>query len=214
MNLIILGPPGSGKGTQAKMLAEKLSLYHFQTGEFSRNLAKRDPRIKKIVDSGKLIPEQEMTSYVSKYLEEKVPDAEGILFEGYPRFITQHEYLKGWMQSKGRKINAVILLDISEKEAIRRLSARRICEQCGDVYNLITNPPPGDKCRCGGKLIQREDDGPKSIIVRFKYYKDNTKKLIDYVEKKGNLIRVDGERPIKVIFEDIMARLKVDEKRN
>lgn len=214
MNLIILGPPGSGKGTQAKMLAEKLSLYHFQTGEFSRNLAKRDPRIKKIVDSGKLIPEQEMTSYVSKYLEEKVPDAEGILFEGYPRFITQHEYLKGWMQSKGRKINAVILLDISEKEAIRRLSARRICEQCGDVYNLITNPPSGDKCRCGGKLIQREDDSPKSIIVRFKYYKDNTKKLIDYVEKKGNLIRVDGERPIKVIFEDIMARLKVNEKRN
>ena len=214
MNLIILGPPGSGKGTQAKMLAEKLSLYHFQTGEFSRNLAKKDPRIKKIIDSGKLIPEQEMTSYVSKYLEEKVPDVEGILFEGYPRFITQHEYLKGWMQSKGRKINAVISLDISEKEAIRRLSARRICEKCGDVYNLITDPPSGDKCRCGGKLIQREDDSPKSIIVRFKYYKDNTKKLIDYVEKKGNLIRVDGERPIKVIFEDIMARLKVNEKRN
>jgi len=214
MNIIILGPPGSGKGTQAKLLAEKLSLYHFQTGKFSRNLAKRDPRIKKIIDSGKLIPEQEMTSYVSKYLEEKVPDAEDILFEGYPRFITQHEYLKGWMQSKGRKINAVISLDISEKEAIRRLSARRICEQCGDVYNLITNPPSGDKCRCGGKLIQREDDSPKSIIVRFKYYKDNTKKLIDYVEKTGNLIRVDGERPIKVIFEDIMARLKVDEKKN
>jgi len=214
MNLIILGPPGSGKGTQAKMLAEKLSLYHFQTGEFSRNLAKKDPRIKKIIDSGKLIPEQEMTSYVSKYLEEKVPDVEGILFEGYPRFITQHEYLKGWMQSKGRKINAVISLDISEKEAIRRLSARRICEKCGDIYNLITDPPSGDKCRCGGKLIQREDDSPKSIIVRFKYYKDNTKKLIDYVEKKGNLIRVDGERPIKVIFEDIMARLKVNEKRN
>lgn len=214
MNIIILGPPGSGKGTQAKLLAEKLSLYHFQTGKFSRDLAKRDPRIKKIIDSGKLIPEQEMTSYVSKYLEEKVPDAEDILFEGYPRFITQHEYLKGWMQSKGRKINAVISLDISEKEAIRRLSARRICGQCGDVYNLITNPPSGDKCRCGGKLIQREDDSPKSIIVRFKYYKDNTKKLIDYVEKTGNLIRVDGERPIKVIFEDIMARLKVDEKKN
>jgi adenylate kinase len=208
MNIILLGSPGSGKGTQAELLAKKLGLYYFQTGKFSRELAKRDPRIREIIDSGKLIPEKEMTTHVSKYLEKEVPDAKDILFEGYPRFITQYEYLKRWVKSKGRKIDVVISLDISEEEAVRRLSARRICEKCGEVYNLITNPPPKTGCKCSGKLIQRKDDSPESIKVRFQYYKENTKELIEYIEEEGNLIRINGERPIDVIFKDILGRIK------
>jgi adenylate kinase len=208
MNIIILGAPGSGKGTQAKMLSEKLNLYYFQTGELSRELAKKDKRIGEIVSSGKLIPEQEMTMHVIEDLTKNQSKMENILFEGFPRFISQYEALADYLKSKGDDIDAVITLEISEKEAVKRISSRRICEDCGEVYNLITNPPPKGGCECGGKLMQRKDDNPESVKVRFQYYKENTKKLIDFLEEKGNLIEIDGERPIDVIFEDILKQLK------
>jgi adenylate kinase len=131
-----------------------------------------------------------------------------ILFEGFPRFISQYKALADFLQSKGDDIDAVISLDISEKEAVRRISSRRICEKSGEVYNLITNPQPKGGCKCGGKLMQRKDDTPKSVKIRFKYYKENTKKLIDYLGKQNNLIRVNGERPIKVIYKDILGKLE------
>jgi adenylate kinase len=213
MNIVILGAPASGKGTQSELLARKLKLFHFQTGELSRKLAKEDSRIKEIVDSGKLIPEEEMTMYALDYLHEKKPDLRDILFEGFPRFISQYEALEKFLKKKGDDIDAVISLDVSEKEAIRRISSRRICEKCGEVYNLMINPPPKGKCKCGGKLIRRGDDNPKSVKVRFEYYKADTKELIDYLDKKGKLVRIDGERPIDVIFKDILNEIKKDGKK-
>lgn len=208
MNIILLGSPASGKGTQAEMLAEKLKLFYFQTGDFSRELAKKDERIKKIVNSGKLIPQGLMTEYVKVFLEKNLPKDKDVLFEGYPRFIPQYKFLQKWMRQNGRTIDYVISLDISEKEAIKRLSSRRVCKECKKTYNLITNPPTKkNTCECGKKLYQRKDDNPESIKIRFQYYRDNTKKLIDYVDKKGLLIRVDGERPIDVIFKDILKKI-------
>ena len=200
--------PGSGKGTQADLLVKKLNLFYFQAGKLSRDLAKRDSRIAKIVGSGQLIPEEEMTNYVGKYLNEYIPGGKNVLFEGYPRFIKQYEYLKNWALKKGDDIDAVVFIDISEEEAIKRLSSRRTCEDCSEVYNLVTNPPPYGKCECGGKLIRRKDDHPESIKKRFQMYRENTKKLVDYVDNNGNLIKVDGERSINVIFEDILKRIK------
>lgn len=212
MNIVLLGPPGSGKGTQSELISNKLHLFYLQTGELSRLWAKKNPRIKKIVDSGKLIPEKEMTKYVKVYLEKKVPDGKNILFEGFPRFISQFNEYEKWLQSKGQNIDAVINLSINEEGAIKRLSSRRICEKCGEVYNLITNPPPNpNKCKCGGTLIQRKDDNNKSVKVRFRYYRNNTKKLIDYLDKKGRLISIDADRPVATIFEDILKRLGVDD---
>lgn len=209
MNLVLLGAPGSGKGTQAELLAKRLGLFHFQTGELSRSLAKKNARIKKIVESGELIPEEEMTMYALDYLKEKKTKFKNILFEGFPRFISQYEALEQFLKTKGEDIDAVITLDIDEKEAIKRLSGRRVCEKCGRVYNLITTPPPEkDTCECGGRLIQRDDDKPDAIKVRFKYYKKNTQKLIDYLDKKGKLIHIDAARPIEVIFQDIFLKLK------
>jgi adenylate kinase len=209
MNIVLLGSPASGKGTQAELLAKKLKLYHFQTGGMSRQLAKTNDRIKKIVESGKLIPEQEMTMYVIDFLKEKHTGMGDILFEGFPRFISQYEALKDFLETKGDDIDAVISLDIGEEEAIKRLSNRRICDKCGEVYNLVTNPPPSEgACKCGGKLIQRKDDKPTSIKVRFQYYKDNTKKLIDHLDKFGMLIKIDGQRSIDEISKDIITRLK------
>ncbi|KKS65654.1 MAG: Adenylate kinase [candidate division WWE3 bacterium GW2011_GWB1_42_6] len=110
MNIILLGSPGSGKGTQAEMLAKKLDLFCLQTGDLSREWAEKDARINAIVDGGKLIPEKEMTEYVMKYLEEKVPSGANILFEGFPRFIPQYVEYEKWLASKGQRIDAAKML--------------------------------------------------------------------------------------------------------
>ena len=146
MNIVLLGAPASGKGTQAELLANKLNLYLFQTGELSRRLAEKDARIKKIIDSGELIPEEEMTMYVLDYLVREKPELKNILFEGFPRFISQYEALEKFLKNKGDDIDAVISLDITKEEAVKRISSRRICEVCGEIYNLLTKPPKGKKC--------------------------------------------------------------------
>jgi adenylate kinase len=116
--------------------------------------------------------------------------------------------LRDWLGEKGTEINHVVLLEISENESIKRLSARRICEKCGTIYNLITNPPPEEGCGCGGKLTQRLDDKPEAIKQRLSEYKKTTKPLVEIFKKDGILIEVDGERPIDTIFEDILKRIE------
>ncbi len=207
MNIVLLGPPGSGKGTQAEMLSDHFNLYYLQTGDLARELAEKDTRINEIIDSGKLIPEEEMTAFVMKHLEKNVPEGRNILFEGFPRFVHQYQVYEKWLASKGEKIDKVILLDIAEEDVVKRLSARRICSKCDKVYNLITNPPPEGKCECGGELVQRDDDNPNAIKVRFDYYRKNTKLLADYLKDKGSLIIIDANRPINVIFEEIVQKL-------
>jgi adenylate kinase len=211
MNIIILGPPGSGKGTQARRIVESLNLSYFESGEFSRKLAKASPRIEKIVGGGGLIPEEEMTKYVAEYLEKEIPGGRNILFDGYPRFITQYKFLEHWLENEGSRIDKVFLFEVSDKETIRRLSARRICGKCGTVYNLITNPPPGERCKCGGELIQRDDDKPEVIKERLKVYKENTLPMVEYIEKRGILERVDAERPIDTIYLDLIQRIEKED---
>jgi adenylate kinase len=205
MNIVILGAPASGKGTQAELLAKKFDLYHLSTGDIARQLAQKDARIKELIDAGKLIPEEEMTMYVINFLSKEKPDLENILFEGFPRFISQYEALEKFLKTKGDDIDFIFSLDISKEEAVRRISSRIFCQKCGRAYNTITNPPekPGE-CECGGKLIQREDDCPESIKTRFEYYMSNTQKLIDYLDKKGKLIRINGERPIEIISQELI----------
>jgi len=208
MNISILGLPGSGKGTQADILAQKLGMFHLSTGELAREWAKKDPRINSIVQSGGLVPEEEMTNYMSEYLEKNVPQTDGILFEGYPRFINQYDYLKKWLEEKGGKINYVIFLDISEEEVIKRLSTRRTCEKCERIYNIVTNPPPSpNTCECGGKLYQRSDDNPESIRTRFKYYRDNVQPLIEHLTEEGVLVKIDGSKPIEDVTKEILGKI-------
>jgi len=208
MNIIILGPQGSGKGTQAKLLASKLGLFRAEAGNLIREEAKKDKRINEIINKqGKLIPHEEAFSIITKYVEENDPDLRNFILDGYPRSIRQYELLKGWLEDKNLKIDKVILLNTSEKESVRRLSARRICEKCGTVYNLITNPPPKGGCRCGGELTQREDDRPEAIRKRLNEYKKQTMPVIDLFKKDRILMKVNGERPVEVIFKDILGRL-------
>jgi adenylate kinase len=205
MNIVLLGSPASGKGTQAEILCREFGLFHLSTGDISRKLAETDPRIREMIDAGKLIPSEEMTMHVLDFLGHEKPDLANILFEGFPRFITQYEALANFLRIKGDNIDAVISLDVSEKVAIERISSRRVCENCGENFNTVTKPPKKDGVcdKCGGKLIQRKDDNPESVKVRFKYYQENTKELTDYLDKKGLLTKVDGERPIDAIARDL-----------
>lgn len=211
MNIIILGPQGSGKGTQAELISDKFNLFYLDMGKFLRGEALKNPLVDKIINErGKLLPDGIVFSLMSEYVAPKVPTRDGILFDGYPRSPAQYELLKQWLGEKGRKVDRAIILEVSEQVSIKRLSARRICEKCGTIYNLITNPPPEGICKCGGSLYQRKDDEPQAIKERLSAYRKTTEPLIRVLAKEKVLTKLNGERPIDEIFADIVKMLTLD----
>jgi adenylate kinase len=207
MNIIILGPQGSGKGTQAKLIVDKFNLFYMEMGGYLRQLAKLDPNIDKVVNErGKLLSDNLVFTLMSEYLTKKVPSRDNIIFDGYPRSVKQYELLKNWLMEAGKEINNAIVLEISEEESIKRLSARRIDKKTGEVWNLITNLPGADVNP--KNLYLRTDDKPDAVKQRLKAYHNTTKPLIEVFEREGILIKLNGERPIKEIFSDIVSKLK------
>lgn len=205
MNLIILGPSGSGKGTQAKLLCEKLGLAYLSMGDLLRATARQRKDIDEWINKkGELVPDEITFSVLKEHLEKKgVYD--NILFDGYPRSVGQYNILKSWLESKGSKLDTAIFLDISDNEAVRRLSARRIDASSGKIYNLVTEPPPQNTPL--ENLIHRDDDKAEAIKRRLEWYKKETFPLIELLEKQSILIKVDGEQPIKAIFKTILGKL-------
>lgn len=206
MNIVLIGSPASGKGTQAELLSQKFGLYHLSTGDVARRLIKTDKRLEKIYTSGQLIPEGEMTMHVINFISIEKPDLKDILFEGFPRFISQYEALSNFLKAKGDDIDIVLSLDVTQEEAVKRIASRRICNKCGENYNLFSKPPlkTGICDKCGGNLIQRSDDNEESVKVRFDFYRDNTKALIDYLDKNNKLTRVNGERSVEEIQNELI----------
>jgi len=209
MNIIILGPQGSGKGTQADILSEKFGFTHIESGKILRAKAQTNPKIRQMLNNGLLVPDMETIEYIDEELVKNNKSYDNIIFDGYPRKIKQYELLKKWLEKKGFDIDKVIYLYISDGESINRLSSRRTCDKCGRVYNLITNLPPGENCECGGKLYQREDDTPETIKKRLELFHESTEPILDIAETEGILLRVDGERPIEEISEEIIRLLKL-----
>lgn len=210
MNVVILGPQGSGKGTQAELLSKKLGLKRIEAGVLVRKEAKKDKEIRETINvKGKLIPAKQIFELIKREVESSGNLVKNFLFDGYPRSLEQYKYFKNWLDETGLKLNFVILLKISEKESIKRLSARRSCLECGTVYNLLTNPPQNENCKCGGNLVHREDDIPEAIRKRLEEYREKTKPVVEEFRKEGLLLEIDGERPIDTIFKDILAHLKV-----
>lgn len=202
MKLILVGPQGSGKGTQAKILSEKLEIPHISTGDLIRSAeGELKERVDSYASSGKLVPDELMLEILKKRLE-RDDCKKGFILDGYPRNIEQAKEL-----DKIARVDRVIEIDISDEESIRRLSGRRNCKKCGRIYNVNTSPKPkrNNLCdHCGVMLFQREDDQPDAIKERLKIYHNETEPVL----KKYDSIRVNGEREISEISEEILSKLK------
>ncbi len=208
MRLILLGPPGAGKGTQASILTKHFGMPHVSTGDiFRANIARGTPlglKAKAILDSGELVPDEITIGIVRDRLAE--PDAEpGFLLDGFPRTIPQAEALGRILDDLGRPLDRVLELQVDPEEIVRRLSGRRICRTCGHVWHLEFEPPTvEDVCdRDGGVLYQREDDEPETVRTRLRVYVEQTKPLIGYYADHGLLTTI----PAVGSVDDISQRL-------
>ncbi len=208
MNLILLGPPGSGKGTQAKLIVEKYGIPQISTGDMLREAVAKGTELgkeaKKYMDAGQLVPDEVVIGIVKERLQE--PDCEkGFILDGFPRTIPQAEALDKMLEELGKKIDAVINIQVPEEEVVKRIVNRRTCRKCGAVYHLIYNPPKEDnKCdKCGGELYQRDDDKEETVRQRYKVYKEQTEPLVEYYAKKGVLYNIDGTKSIEEVFNEI-----------
>jgi len=212
MNIILLGPQGSGKGTQAEMLVKKYGMNYVEMGNILRSIAASDNQyagvVKKTIDKGDMVEDEYVRliawDHINKQDKEK-----GFLFDGYPRSMPQYEHLQDMLRKFGKKIDRLIYLNISQEESVRRLSARRICKKCGEIYNLITNPPvtAGECDKCKGELIQREDDQPEAIRHRLQLFSERTEPILERARQENILMEINGERPIEQIYEEIVSRI-------
>jgi adenylate kinase len=215
MIIIFLGPPGSGKGTQAVPIAGKLNLPHVSTGDiFRANLNKGTPlglEAKKYMDAGALVPDDLVVRLVAGRLAE--PDARnGALLDGFPRTAAQAEALSAFLANAGSHVARCLSLEVSDATILTRLSGRRICRNCGVGYHLSFSPPPADgRCgRCGGEIYQRDDDREETIKKRLDVYHRQTSPLIHWYGDHGLLKAVDGEGQVEEITRRIFAALEND----
>lgn len=208
--VILLGPPGSGKGTQAKEVAKTLDIPHISTGDLFRENLKNGTdlgkEVKNYMDSGKLVPDQIVIDMLKSRIA--LPDSKnGYVLDGFPRSIPQAEALESVLSNQAYK---VINLQVSDEEVVKRIEGRRSCSECGAIYHKDSNPSKlGDVCeKCKGTLIQRSDDTREVVEERLKQYHAQTAPLIDYYAKKRKLTDVDGEQDPKKVFSDIMKILQ------
>ncbi|MBL7573541.1 adenylate kinase [Staphylococcus saccharolyticus] len=212
MNIILMGLPGAGKGTQASEIVKKFPIPHISTGDMFRKAIKDETDLgkeaKSYMDCGELVPDEVTVGIVKERISED--DAKkGFLLDGFPRTIEQAEALNQIMFELGRDIDAVINIEVPEEELMNRLTGRRICEKCGTTYHLVFNPPKVDGiCDIdGGKLYQREDDNPETVSNRLSVNVKQSKPILEYYNDKGVLKNIDGSKDIEKVTDDVIGIL-------
>jgi adenylate kinase len=212
MDLILLGPPGSGKGTQAKKLVDRYHLPQISTGDILRAALKEKTPLgleaKQYMDQGKLVPDEVVVGIVRDRL--KAPDCQGgFILDGFPRTVPQAEALGTTLKAMNRGIDHVISIEVDNAELLKRLGGRRTCRNCGAMYHLVFDPPKkkGVCDTCGGELYQRADDQEKTIRERLKVYDKQTAPLIQYYRGKGLLRAIDGVGEVEEIFQRIVKAI-------
>ena len=212
MNIILMGLPGAGKGTQASEIVKKYPIPHISTGDMFRKAIREETELgkkaKSFMDRGELVPDEVTVGIVKERLSED--DAKkGFLLDGFPRTIDQAEALNDIMSDLNREIEAVINIEVPGEELMNRLTGRRICEKCGTTYHLVFNPPKVEGvCDLdGGKLYQREDDNPETVSNRLKVNIKQSKPILEYYDQKGVLKNIDGAKDIDDVTSDVIQIL-------
>ncbi len=208
MIIIMLGAPGTGKGTIAGILTKELGIPQVSTGDIFRKHIKEKTELgilaEKYISQGKLVPDDVTIGLVENRLKES--DVQnGIILDGFPRTVKQAEELDKILEKEGKQVDLVINLNTPEDEIVERIVNRRICPNCKAVYNLILNPPKQEGIcdKCGEKLVQRKDDNPETVKLRFNSYIEQTSPLVDYYDKKGNLYSALVSKSINKLGQDV-----------
>ena len=208
MKIVFMGPPGAGKGTQAEKIVENYQIPHISTGDMFRKAIKDQTELgmeaKRYMDQGALVPDHVTIGIVKDRLSESDCKA-GFLLDGFPRTVDQAKALDEILTSLDSKIDYVINIDVDLDILKERLTGRRICRSCGATYHMIFNPPKNaDVCdKCGGELYQRKDDNEETVGNRLNVYVSQTKPLLDYYSLAGNLVNINGQQSIDLVFEEI-----------
>ena len=223
-HVILMGPQGSGKGTQSEHIRGRLKLAPVATGELFRSAIRSGSdlgnKIKAIYDRGELVPDDLTVALVEERLDQLARERregaqiEGALYDGFPRTDEQAEALNKALAQRGEAVTSVIAIDVPRPILLERLAGRRVCSACGRVYNVVTDPPEVDGvCDvCGSKLIQRADDTPEAVTKRLDLYDLETAPLVQHYADQGLLTRVNGDRPVEDVSADIIAAIEAAQK--
>ncbi|MBU5485053.1 adenylate kinase [Clostridium sp. MSJ-11] len=215
MRIILLGPPGAGKGTQAKLISNEYSIPHISTGDiFRKNISEQTPlgvKAKSYMDKGQLVPDELTIEIVNDRLQED-DCKKGFLLDGFPRTVSQAEALDSFLQQKGTKIDKALLIEVPHEFILERMTGRRVCKDCGASYHVKFNPSKVESVcdLCGGELIQRKDDSEETVKERLEVYSNQTAPLVKYYNEKSNLCKVDGTLEIEEVFQNICDILGSD----
>ncbi len=217
MNMVLLGPPGAGKGTLALLLKENFKLLHISTGDLLREEMKGGTElgkeIKKYVESGELVPDQVVIKMIHNRLSQKEASNKGYMLDGFPRTTVQAQDLDQILHKINQPVNFALSMETSLPVILQRLTGRRVCKQCGAIFHIKNRPPKvTGKCNnCGGELYQRADDTEETILNRMQVYNEKTAPIIEYYEKQGKLVRVSGDEETEDILK-IVAKILNDGK--
>jgi len=213
MNLLIIGAPGAGKGTMSELITKNFDVVHVSTGDMLREAVRNGTEVgrkaQEYMNKGELVPDSIIHDIIAERLS--ADDMKnGFLFDGYPRTKAQAEDLDDILNTLKMKIDGVIVLDIADETLTKRITGRRICKNCGEIYNIYFGAPKveGICDKCGSPLTQRKDDNVESLVTRLEAYHASTKPVIDYYEEKGVVKKVDADQAIDKVFDDIQTILK------
>lgn len=213
MKIVMLGAPGAGKGTQALNIAKKYGIPHISTGDIFRanikNQTELGMKAKEYMDKGALVPDEITIGMLLDRINEK-DCADGFVLDGFPRTIPQADSLKAALTAAGAKIDYAVDIEVPDENIIERMSGRRACVKCGGTYHITFNPPKKEGIcdNCGSELTQRADDKPETVLERLKTYHELTQPLIDFYNKEGVLVEVDGTKKPSEVLEDILEALR------
>jgi len=211
LKIVFIGAPGSGKGTQSREFIDHHGFVQLSTGDVLRSAIKEERELgleaKGYMDQGKLVPDEVMIGLVKDFFNEQ--SGKSVILDGFPRTVAQAESLDSMLAAKNDKINRVIYFKINPQILVERLTGRRTCTSCGEIYHITNKPSKtGDKCeKCGGLVVQRADDKEDVIVERLAQFEKNTGPTIEYYRRKGNFIEVDSAQEPSVVFKQIRESL-------